>query len=1085
MIHLLIKYKKKNVLISLDDTGENIRITGEISALSNDDKLELKENKEALLTFLKDQRASKISIPVANHELDEIPLTPNQRSIWVHTQMEQDKTLYLIPAYFNFEMDSINLEQFKESLNILVKHNPILSYVFKQKDGLPYQKTTHVEIDNHFLFSEVSDDRSEEKIKESVKEGFNIELTPPWKVLLFKISEGKYKCFLKMHHIISDAETIQLFFKKLMDIQNSLKADELYYTSEINYLDYALWLNDKSNFQASSDYWKSVFADYSESFVLPTDAFEEDLLQSKSGCEHEVKRISIQQLKDFTQKRRITPTSLYSLALGTVLMHKSGCNDFVVGIPSAGRTLPQLETVLGDCVNTLPFRLNLDLNVTVESQLKSIQNNLYQTLEHQIYPMEFILEDLNYEYTPGNSPLFNVLLSVPNNQNLVKRKEIDEVSLVSKYDLSFTFLEYDTALEIKAEFDASKFHEETVKKYLTRIEEALVNIVQNSDDLVARIDVLKSEERAYLLEVLNSTQVEFDASISILDAFENRVAKTPNSIAVRQREKALTYQELDERSTKLANYLLVEHQLHLESLVGIKLSRSIDVVVSMLAVLKAGGAYVPIDLNYPVERIEFIQKDSGFAVCIDQALIDQFNSNYNTVSSEYKRPRISGSNLAYIIYTSGSTGMPKGVMIEHGNLASFLDWCNSEFNSLEYETVLFTTSICFDLSIFEVFYSLFSGKTIEVLEDALQVPEYLEKRENILLNTVPSVVKTLLAQNTKWDNIQVLNMAGEAISPALLQDLHGKVKEVRNLYGPSEDTTYSTCYKIENQDSALIGRPISNTRVYLLNGLQQLVGKGEEGEICLSGAGLSRGYLNRPELTAEKFIQNPFVAGERLYRTGDLGAWTESGQLQFIGRQDDQLKLRGFRIELGEIEYHLNQLKAITEAVVIAKRNTENDVSLQVFYTADEAISREKLIQELSASIPKYMIPDSFTKVESIPLTSNGKTDKQKLLTIVEGSSRSIEYVAPENEIEEALVQIWKEVLKKDAIGVLDNFFELGGHSLKAIRVLTIVENQMNVKLDFKKIFNAQTIRELALEVENIQWLKEGQQVEAIKKVII
>jgi len=265
----------------------------------------------------------------------------------------------------------------------------------------------------------------------------------------------------------------------------------------------------------------------------------------------------------------------------------------------------------------------------------------------------------------------------------------------------------------------------------------------------------------------------------------------------------------------------------------------------------------------------------------------------------------------------------------------------------------------------------------------------------------------------------------------------------------------------------------------------ELVGKGEEGEICLSGKGLARGYLNRPELSAEKFIQNPFLAGERLYRTGDVGLWTEDGQLEFTGRQDDQLKIRGFRIELGEIEFHLNQLNEISEAVVVAKRNSESDVSLQVFYTADETLSREHLIQALLISIPKYMIPDSFTRLQSIPLTSNGKIDKKKLLTMVDDDNRSSEYVNPENEIEEALVQIWKEVLNKDRIGVLDNFFELGGHSLKAIRVLTIVENQMNVKLDFKKIFNAQTIRELALEIENIQWLKEGQKVEAVKKVII
>ena len=1085
MIHLLVKYKQKNVMISLDKTGKNIRVTGDKDALSNEDKSELIENKEALLSFLKEQRSAKIAIPKVQNPPSEIPLTPNQRSIWVHTQMEQDKTLYLIPAYFDFEIDHINPDQFKESLKILVYHNPILSYVFKQRNGIPYQQASEINIDNHFQFSEEQEEGTEAKIRESVSSGFEIDSIPPWKILLFKVGEGKYKCFLKMHHIISDAETIQLFFKKLIDIQRNLKFGQPYSSDEIKYLDYALWLNDKSNFQSSSEYWKSVFTDYIESFVLPSDTLDSASHERKSNFEHVFKRVSIKEIKDYTQKKRITSTSLYSLALGVVLMHKSGCSDFVIGIPSAGRTSSQLSNVLGDFVNTLPFRLNLSLKASVESQLETIQNNLYQALEHQIYPMEFILEDIDYSNTPGSSPLFNILLSVPNNYNLVKKKEIEEVSLVSKYDFSFTFLEYKNELELKVEYDALKFNSETVRKSVECIEEALTNIVQQSIESVSKINIIKEVERTTLLEVFNNTYEDFDRSFSILDAFQRQVKAIPNTIAVSDQEELLTYQELDDRSTRLSNYLIAEYKLERESFVGIKLSRTNDLVVSMLAVLKSGYVYVPIDLNYPKERIEFIQKDSGFEVCIDQNLLDRFTLHYDSISGFYTKPEISPSNLAYIIYTSGSTGVPKGVMIEHGNLSGFLHWCNSEFGVLNYDTVLFTTSICFDLSIFEVFYTLYSGKTIEILEDALKVPECLERKKNVLLNTVPSVVKTLLTQHTSWDSIKVLNMAGETISSFILDKLKGKITEVRNLYGPSEDTTYSTCFKIESFDIALIGRPISNTKVYILNQLQQLVGIGEEGEIFLSGIGLSRGYWNRPELTAKKFIDNPFLEGERLYKTGDIGKWSSNGELHFVGRHDDQLKIRGFRVELGEIEYHLNQFPEIIEAVVIADKNSANETSLIAFYISEEKIDRGKLVEKLSGSIPKYMIPDTFVNVDLIPLTINGKIDKRKLLSIASVKKLSNIYVAPENEIEESLIDIWKEVLEKEKIGVLDNFFELGGHSLKAIQVLTIIENRLNVKLDFNKIFNAQTIRQLALEIENIKWLKEGQEIVGVKKVII
>nr|WP_246496862.1 non-ribosomal peptide synthetase [Chitinophaga varians] len=468
--------------------------------------------------------------------------------------------------------------------------------------------------------------------------------------------------------------------------------------------------------------------------------------------------------------------------------------------------------------------------------------------------------------------------------------------------------------------------------------------------------------------------------------------------------------------------------------------------------MKAGGAYVPIDPAYPQERIAYMIADSGAKVVIDSAMVEHFRQ----VSDNYHPeniPAVSGpSDLAYVIYTSGSTGKPKGVMIAHRNACAFIDWCWQEFNDVAVSTVLGVTSICFDLSVYEMFYTFSSGLTLCLLPDALSLPDYLATATaDVLLNTVPGVVGTLLETGTDLSRVKVLNMAGEPVPKHFLQQLDYESMAIRNLYGPTEDTTYSTIYRIQNRYDILIGKPISNTQIYILDSRHALTGIGITGEICISGAGLARGYLHNPSLTAEKFIPHPFKAGEQMYLTGDYGHWLPDGNIAYTGRKDDQVKVRGYRIETGEIESALLNHEEITGAVVLGVSAGREGKQLVAYFTGNAALTAATLRAYLADRLPAYMVPAHVVRLEQLPLTPNGKIDRRRLpaVELVSG----VAYEAPRNETESLLVAIWEDILGRDGIGIHDHFFDLGGHSLKATRLSARIQKTFGVKVPLQELF--------------------------------
>ncbi|WP_217607388.1 amino acid adenylation domain-containing protein, partial [Chitinophaga sp. GbtcB8] len=568
-------------------------------------------------------------------------------------------------------------------------------------------------------------------------------------------------------------------------------------------------------------------------------------------------------------------------------------------------------------------------------------------------------------------------------------------SRFTKFDLTFNFVEAAEELQVTIEYNRDIYNADTVKRFTHHLEQLLAAIIAHPDLPLNRLNYLGAAAQLQLLETFNATEIAYKHSGTILQKFEEQAAKTPDNTVILFGETTITYQSLNEQANRLGDYLRTQYNIQANDRIGIQLDRSEQTIIAILAVLKSGGAYVPIDTEYPQERIDYIIADSQCKVVIDAAELATFKQVADQYSTENINTASQPADLAYIIYTSGSTGKPKGVMIAHSNATAFINWSQQEFNANTFDIVFAATSICFDLSVFEIFYPLSVGKPVRFLTNALAIPQYLNTAEKILINTVPSVVGNLLSEGIDLSNVAVLNMAGEPISPRYLDQLDAERIEIRNLYGPSEDTTYSTVYRLKNNGNILIGKPISNTRIYILSESLQLQPVGVAGEICIAGDGLAQGYLNQPELTTVKFIDNPFKPGERLYKTGDLGRWLSDGNIVFIGRKDEQVKIRGYRIELGEIENTLQTQTGIEAAVVIAKANNSGEKEIVAYIVSAATQNIADLRAALSKTLPAYMLPAHFVQLEVLPLTPNCKVDKKQLPEPEGLGITGVEYVAP------------------------------------------------------------------------------------------
>ena len=1004
------------------------------------------------------------------------------RAIRITGQLEHDRLVRALQTIFNRH----------ESLRTTFATNQLHSV----RDSKPVQliaasKTVEIPV---FDLSQEPWNQREARVRElaqaTVQRPFDLTVGPLLRTALFRLGECDHVLLVNVHRIVCDDSSLQILIHELWSAYQAYANGQAWSKGplEIQYADYALRQRELFRSESISgdvDFWRQNLQGAPVLIELPTDQPRPPVRSSRghsvwTSFENEV----VEQVELVaTREGTSLPVVLLS-AFKSVLAARSRQNDLVVGYEVSNRRSAETKNLIGPLSSVLSVRTNLSGDPTVPELLSRVQMSLAQAQEHFL-PFEQLLEHLELEPSLSHAPVFQVSFSFRETKGGsdaagLKLEEFDFDDGVARLDLALEILQIPIGLKCRFRFSTDLFDRSTIERLVNHFETVLHAIASNPNQRISALPVLTEAERNQILIEWNDTTLAEDAQC-IPQLFEAQAALTPDATAATFESEQLTYRELNRRANQLAHYLK-KRGVGPEVLVAICVKRSLDMIVGLLGILKAGGAYVPLDPAYPAERVRFMLQDSAASLLLTQESIrprlpessaevvclDSGWSEINKECAEDLATQPAAENLAYVIYTSGSTGKPKGVAIEHRSAAALVAWARTVFSREELSGVLASTSICFDLSVFELFVPLSCGGKVLLAADVLQLLSLPAANQVRLMNTVPSAMVELLRLGGVPETVQTINLAGEPLQSSLVDEIYKQthVERVYDLYGPSEDTTYSTFALRRRNGCATIGRPISNTRIYLLDENLRPVPIGVTGELHIAGSGLARGYLSRPELTATAFICDPFATNmpDRLYKTGDLARYLPDGNIEYLGRIDNQVKVRGFRIELGEIETVLRGHDSVGEVVVVA---TQGKLVAYVVPSAKNSLEIARLWSELrdliKARLPEYMLPAIFIELAALPLTPNGKVDRRGLPPPDE-SRPDLEqtYVAPRDQLEEQLATLWANVLQLRSVGIRDNYFELGGNSLLAARLFAHIANRLGRHLPLATLFQFPTIEQLA-----------------------
>jgi surfactin family lipopeptide synthetase A len=1065
--HNTIEELVKNVL---SNTGALNTRSREVEELETRVKEEIEALKQRIL-------ASEDLYDRDNVE-DIYPMSDIERGMVFESLMNKDISVYHDQMVRPRAFTNFDIKRFRKAVELVTEKHPILRTSFEMTSFDTEVQIVYRNVDVPVHYEDLSalapqeqEDAVRRFMADELERPFNVTRAPLWRVAAFSFGNNQMVFVFQCHHAIIDGWSDSMLLTELNNLYLELGINPRHRPDYLkaSYKDFIIQHEADRRNAGIRKFWEDELSG-SKRLDLFTGEYDSQFLTSSLGNESWQKLKSFADTFGFTIKEISLSVYLYMVGMlnqdtevltGLVTNTRPSCEDG--------------DKILGCFLNTIPFRIAIDPAMKWSDFIGQVHNKMVMLKENERLSLLEIAGISNSQLRTGN-PFFDTFFNFVDfhSYKAVKSEAASEKNAAAAPAAGLrgagstnTYLDvnvnttgngYVVGFQLGRKLK-SGFSIENLADLYFRI---LDQIISNPSQAIRQTDILNPEEKNRLLVQFNDTDAAYPKDKTIAQLLEEQAAATPTATAVLFEDKVLTYKELNEQANQLAHYLRTTHNIYPDQLLGVRLQRSEKLVVALLGVLKSGAAYVPIDPEYPQERIDFMTIDSGCKLVIDEELLNGFMQKADEYSREnLALPGLRSSNLAYVLYTSGSTGKPKGVMIEHRSVVAFLSWCREEFGNSDFDTVFATTSVCFDLSIFEIFNTLCLGKKLRVLPNGLAIPQYLHTSNKILLNTVPSVIGALLGEGMDFSRVTVLNMAGEPIPASHIRQLDCERMEVRNLYGPSEDTTYSTVFRIKGEGPVLIGRPIANTQVYITGYDGELLPAGIAGEICISGAGLARGYLNRPELTGEKFVENPFRAGERMYKTGDLGRWLPDGNIEFLGRKDYQVKIRGYRIELGEIEDALQSAEGIEAAVVMAKAWAAGEKELVAYLVSNETIEVQKLRTELGRSLPAYMIPSHFVQLDELPLTPNGKVDRKRLPEPERSASRGSAYVAPRNEAEQAMTQAWQEALDRDQVGIRDNFFDLGGYSLKAMKLQRLLNRKYGFHVSIRDIYNHPTVEEL------------------------
>ncbi len=1058
--------------------------------------------------------AAQIEAPVGeHHEIvtitpvsrdKNLPLSFAQQRLWFFDQFEPGSSSYNLPRALRLQ-GKLNINALRASLNEIIRRHEMLRTSIGIADGQPIQKISDFInlklpiIDLQKLPSQRREAELYNLAKEEAQTGFDLTQAPLLRAKLLQLDVEEYVILLTLHHIISDGWSNDILIREVATLYTDIYSGRPSYLPQlpIQYADFAVWQRqwlEKERFQNQLTYWQKQLSGELPILQLPTD-HPRPTVRTYAGktLSFVLPKSLAEELKTLSKQQDVTLFMTLLAAFKILLYRYTGQTDILVGSPIANRNRTEIENLIGFFVNTLVLRSNLAGNPSFCDLLKQVRSVALGAYAHQDLPFEKLVEEIQPERNLSHNPLFQVMFVL---QNAAMRKlelpglkveSLENNGITAKFDLTLVIEYVEQGLIANFEYNTDLFDEITISRLATNFEVLLTEIVANPQQHLGELPLLTTTEEQQLLKWSKGKTIE-QPELFLHQLFEVQVERTPNTVAVVFEDQKLTYCELNAKANQLAHHLRLLG-VKPEVLVGICIERSLDMVIGLLAILKAGGAYIPLDPSYPKERLKFILEDTQAPVLLAQASILEaipqheaqvicLDHDYEMIAQQSQEnlcALTTTDNLAYIIYTSGSTGKPKGVQIPHSALSNFLYSMKQEPGLTSDDILLAVTTYSFDIAALELFLPIIVGARLvvasrEMTLDGTQLLAKLIDSKATVMQATPATWQLLVLAG--WDGNPQLKIlcGGEALPGHLANKLLERCNSLWNMYGPTETTIWSAASQIKTDSQIIpISNPIANTQLYILDQYSQLVPVGIAGELCIGGEGLARGYFNRPDLSAEKFIPNPFsTETTRLYKTGDLARYLPSGDIEYLGRIDNQVKIRGFRIELGEIETVISQHPAVRETVVVVRKDSIDSQQIVAYVVAhlEQTLTIPELRSFLESKLPNYMIPNALLLLEALPLTPNGKVDR-KALPVPELTQVSSSNIVPASTpIENLLAGIWAEVLGIEEVGIDNNFFELGGHSLIATRVMSQIRQIFQVELPLRYLFEKPTIAGLAKEID-------------------
>ncbi len=1010
-----------------------------------------------------------------------------QKRMYLVEHFQEKSTFYNIACAEIIEGD---LDRFRlqGAIRKLIQRHEMLRTSFEMENGEIVQKV-YDEIDFELKFSRSSRGEIDEII-EKVIQPFDLGEVPLWNAELIQLADSRFLFIFDIHHIIADGVSTDLIFSEIIAFYQQKELPPL----NFQYVDFTIWQNDLlegKEIKKQEEYWLAQFADEIPVLNLPTDfPRAAEMAVTGAALEFELPLELAEKFNILAATHNATLFMLLLAAYSILLSKYSAQEDIVLGMPIAGRPQPELEGIVGMFVNMLALRSRPSGSKSFNVFLGEVAQNMFMAFENQDYPFEILIQKLGLKWQLNREPLFDTvfgLQSLSPYEGVVVR-ELANLNFIPypiehkavKFDLSWTVSIVGQKIAGKVKYRTSLFKRETIERLKEHYCAILQSIARNPGLPISGIQMLSREEREYLLHTVNNTYAGYPEDRTVHWLFDRQAARTPDNTALVFEEKQLSYRELKRRANTLAEKLR-ERAVKPNSVVGMLVERSIEMVEGMLGILKTGGAYLPISPDYPAGRIRYMLKDSGVSILLthrnladnDEKIGNRFIGQEvylddEDLYGEYKEVahlNMIGlpSSPVYLIYTSGTTGTPKGILVEHKNVVNVVSWFGRQYNLQPGMKVLQMSDYTFDASVNQIFGTLLHGAVLclmnkDFVVDIEGLRRYIEVNGIHLINFVPTILAELLCSGEKLGSLRIVISGAEKLTEVTKNRILEKGYRLYNQYGPTETTIDASVLECSDGDVSL-GKPISNVRCYILDRSHNLSPEGVVGELYVAGAGLARGYLNRPELTSEKFTANPFLPGELMYRTGDLVRWLPDGNIELSGRIDYQVKIRGFRIESAEIEDRLLEHEEIEAAVVLPRTDEGGSQYLCAYIVADRELAVSKLRRSLSRQLPGYMIPSHFIRLERLPLTPGGKIDREAL-PMPEGYRPELEtlYIEPGSYMEQLVAGVWKEVLKLNKVGIHDNFFDVGGNSLAVIQAHTRLKRILKRDLSVITLYRYPTV---------------------------